>query len=149
MTTSNPTILQNALKITIGTQPPIYLRSSHRHDFNRYVFSNGSYTYTDGGLDYIHRGSTENIPSNVKVEDFSLNSQDNFSRIRARLLWGTRGKSGHEPLSYVRIVDCSTSHLRNILKYEFPLGKKLEAVPLHLKVIKSVLESRVRKAERA
>jgi hypothetical protein len=29
--------------------------------------------------------------------------------------WGTRGKSGHEPLDWVKLIDCETEHLEAIL----------------------------------
>lgn len=31
-------------------------------------------------------------------------------------MWGTYGKSGKDPLRWVRLVDCSTDHLQSILK---------------------------------
>lgn len=31
------------------------------------------------------------------------------------MMWGTYGKSGNEPLRWVRLVDCSTEHLEAIL----------------------------------
>ena len=31
-------------------------------------------------------------------------------------VWGTYGPNGDEPLKYVRLIDCSTDHLRNILR---------------------------------
>ena len=30
--------------------------------------------------------------------------------------WGTYGPNGNQPLQHVRLVDCSTDHLKNILK---------------------------------
>lgn len=34
-------------------------------------------------------------------------------------VWGTVGVSGRDPLKYVRLIDCSTEHLKNILKTEY------------------------------
>ncbi len=33
-----------------------------------------------------------------------------------RAVWGTYGKSGQEPLKWVRLMDCSTEHLEAILR---------------------------------
>lgn len=30
--------------------------------------------------------------------------------------WGTYGKNGNEPLRWVRLIDCSSEHLVNIIK---------------------------------
>ena len=30
--------------------------------------------------------------------------------------WGTYGKGGNEPLKWVRLIDCSSEHLVNIIK---------------------------------
>jgi hypothetical protein len=33
--------------------------------------------------------------------------------------WGTFGKSGKEPLKYVKLIDCSTEHLEAILQQPY------------------------------
>lgn len=43
-----------------------------------------------------------------------LNSNSTLEECKQRMLWGTRGKSGKEPLKYVRLMDCETEHLKAI-----------------------------------
>jgi hypothetical protein len=52
--------------------------------------------------------------------------------------WGTRGKSGKEPVRWVRLVDCSTEHLQNILKTQ----PQLEDLVGFKEIIESILQDR-------
>lgn len=70
--------------------------------------------------------------------DWSLNKNEDFELIKQRLLWGTRGKNGNEPLKYLPLIELETSHLEALIEYnlEYPIN------PLHLSVIESILEDR-------
>lgn len=48
------------------------------------------------------------------VSKLGITPTEPFEEARAKVLWGTYGKSGREPLKYVRLIDCSDEHLRNI-----------------------------------
>jgi hypothetical protein len=52
-------------------------------------------------------------------------------------VWGTNGKSGNEPLRYVRLVDCSTEHLQAIL-----LTQKEHLYDSYAMIIRSILDDR-------
>lgn len=54
------------------------------------------------------------------------------------VLWGTYGKSGKEPLRYVKLCECSTEHLNEILK----IGELSLVVKL---CIQKILKERVDK----
>ena len=41
-----------------------------------------------------------------------------FESSMKKLLWGTYGKSGKDPLKYVKLFECETDHLNNIIKYQ-------------------------------
>lgn len=123
-------ILQNALKITIDNQEPVYLASLNTHDFRAFALPNGQFVAVDGGPSYIRRVGG-NAP-NAKIEEYSLDINDDFDKICDMLLWGTRGEDGKQPLKFVRLADCSVEHLKAILKYRGEGG-------LYGRVIKSLL----------
>jgi hypothetical protein len=50
--------------------------------------------------------------------------------------WGTYGIGGLQPLKWVRLVDCSSEHLKNILKTQFHIND------LYRKIINFILQSR-------
>lgn len=35
--------------------------------------------------------------------------------LKKKVMWGTYGKFGEEPLKWVRLIDCSTDHLQAII----------------------------------
>jgi hypothetical protein len=129
-------IIQNAVKITENPKKPVYLRSINTHDFQNYTFKDGTCIAVDGGPSYLRR--VGNCLTTL-VEDFSLSDKDSFSRVRSRLLWGTYGKNGDQPLKVVRLIDCETTHLKQILK------TVIDITPIYKKVITSILKSRAKK----
>jgi hypothetical protein len=54
--------------------------------------------------------TTDIIDGGIAILDSDLNE------IKHLLRWGTFGIDGKQPLQYVRLIDCSTEHLSNILK---------------------------------
>jgi len=52
------------------------------------------------------------------------------------LLWGTYGKPVTFPVRWVRLIDCTTEHLKNILKTQFQLDE------LYRLVIKNIITDR-------
>jgi hypothetical protein len=66
-------------------------------------------------------------------------SPDETDRLKNELGWGTHGKSGKEPLQYVRLRDCETEHLRMIVITQPRIP------PLYRHIILLILEDRWRK----
>lgn len=135
-------LIQNAVMITTEWPKQVFLVSSHRHDYRTYTFADGSTVSVDGGLDYVRRGfSTKGLASQYGVAwvEYNLDSTEPFSVIKHKLLWGTRGVDGKQPLTYVRLFDCTSKHLQAILDYPYPPGKQLS--PIHAEVIKDILMS--------
>ena len=60
----------------------------------------------------------------------------------ADTLWGTYGKSGRDPIKYVRLCDCETDHLQNILKTEKHLYVDYPAQNYILNAIREILKFR-------
>lgn len=132
-------IIQNAIQILEGNEK--FLVSSHVHDFRTHTFEDGTSISVDGGYDYIKRCFPEGDTGyGKKWYGYSLNSSDPFDTIKERLLWGTRGIDGKQPLNWVRLIDCSTTHLQAILEYPYQIGKTLS--PIYTKVIKHILSGR-------
>lgn len=69
-----------------------------------------------------------NGPITVAITDFNL--------AKKIACWGTFGPTGKDTLKYVRLIDCSTEHLLNIMKqtgWSSDYGK----------IISSILEDRI------
>jgi len=62
------------------------------------------------------------------LEFCGLTIGDDFEKIKNKLLWCTRGKDGKSPAYWVKLADCDTNHLENIItemKYVHPITKKV------------------------
>lgn len=122
-----PVLIQNAVKcLECGEM----LQSIHRHDYVKCSCPNG--TMTDGGNEYHRYGGADMN----KVEHYTIYKGESFEDIKKKLLWGTYGKDGDQPLKYVRLIDCETEHLQAIIKDVAKIN------PLHRGVILSILIER-------
>jgi hypothetical protein len=131
-------IIQNAVRIVDGDKESFVI-STHRHDFRSHEYEAGKSVSVDGGNEYFRRaGNFED--RGTKWFDWNIDDNTPFKTIKERLLWGTRGKSGTEPLKYVRLVKCETDHLQSILTYPYPKDKPLN--PLYKMVIQDILDDR-------
>ena len=100
-------LLRNAIQTPDGT----ILESRHRHDYKEYEDANGWVYVVDGGLDYIRRTVNKNEPAT----DLSLTEYMPHFMVRENVTWGTYGKAGDQPLSYIAIADMSDGHLQAVL----------------------------------
>jgi hypothetical protein len=78
--------------------PQNYAELYHDYQFNRKDREYGVWKLKD----------VEILPDDIELDIEELKFQN--------AIWGTRGKSGKEPLKYVHLVDCETDHLEEILK---------------------------------
>ena len=114
-------ILQNAVKI-IENGEISYLHSFNRHDYRSHTFSDGSTVFVDGGCClsdggyYTRSNGSYNRPG--KCESWGLMEDSPIEEIRAKLLWGHRGKDGKSPLKYAPFAELELDHLRAILDYK-------------------------------
>ena len=98
-------LIANALRTPDGT----VLESKSRHDYREYVDANGKTYVIDGGLDY-HRRSANGDEESLCLHD------DEPHEIQARVLtWGSYGKEGDQPISWIPIADMETDHLKAVL----------------------------------
>lgn len=56
-------------------------------------------------------------------------------------VWGTRGKNGDQPLTYVPLCQCESSHLRAILETQTGIGNDYRMI------IEAILEDRAKVAK--
>jgi hypothetical protein len=101
-------ITQNAIMCCDGT----YLVSSHRHDYREHMDEGDAYVAVDGGYDYLKR-----VGHFKSIEELSTFSDTPFSEAREKLVWGSYGKSGKEPLHYIRLKDMEEDHIANVIQY--------------------------------
>ena len=96
---------------SIVTPDGTVLISHHVHDYVTHIDAiSGEEYMVDGGLDYCRR--------NVNVtpyHDQSVYLDDPYVIVREAFTWGTRGKSGNEPLRYVPMSELSNNHIYAIL----------------------------------
>ena len=98
-------ILSSRMRTPDGTM----LESFHRHDYVTHTDANGKEYMLDGGCDYVR------CSANGDEEMLTVTSDDSHEVIREAVKWGTYGKDGDEPLSYVTIAGLNPYHLRAIL----------------------------------
>lgn len=125
--TNNPRIIQNAIYSLCDNN---YYKSRHRHDYVPIPLKEG-FAFIDGGLDYIRSSGT-----NIWLVDYSLYENSSDDDIYNKLLWGTYGIDGKQPLTWVLLKDCTTDHLNNIIANVPSLD------PLVIKVISRALDGR-------
>jgi hypothetical protein len=105
---ANPQLVCNRIITPDGT----VLQSYHRHDYKVYTDKNGREYMVDGGLDYTRRIIHDDAP----YTEFSLTVDDPFEDIRQGFAWGTRGKDGKKPLTWVPLCELTTDHIFAILE---------------------------------
>lgn len=118
-------LTQNAIKVTTP-KGPVYLRSSHVHDFVSYGRESGKgvYACNDGGLEYLHR------TVGPHQEDWDLYTDSPFEEVCRKALWGTYGPKGKGPLVIKPLAECDLDHLKAILATQMKIS------PLYVKVVK-------------
>lgn len=102
-------IIYNAIRTPDGT----LLESRHRHDYVTYLDKNGKQYMVDGGHDYLRRNSHSDY------EELTVYYSDGHAKVREFLFWGTRGKDGTEPLTYIKLKDMSTEHIRAVMDLSY------------------------------
>lgn len=98
-------LIRNALRTPDGT----VLQSFSRHDYKTYTDANGKQYMIDGGLDYVR--------SSANGDEVYLTMYDNEPHaVQAKTLkWGTYGKDGKGPLTFIAIDDMSSEHIEAVL----------------------------------
>ncbi len=107
-------LIYQAIKTPDGT----LLESLHRHDYKTHKDANGETYMIDGGTDYERR-SVNKEPA----EDLSLHSSMDHNLLRDKLVWGTYGINGDQPLTHVSLKDMETGHIEAVLGLRISEGR--------------------------
>ena len=110
-------LIYNAIRTPDGT----ILESRSVHDFVGCTDANGKFYAADGGLEYLKRCGDNDY------EELSLTLDDDFSKIRRVISWGTRGKYGDQLLKKTKIKNLDTDHILSILDLHY-LGNKFKII---------------------
>ena len=121
MVSTQPQLVHNAIH---DLKDDLYLASWDVHDYVEHVFEEKEpgtkrnlAIAVDGGLEYCRRvGALYDASEMGLYEEWCLTTDDPFTLVADRLLWGTRGKAGDQPLRYRPIKEFTRDHLRAILK---------------------------------
>ena len=117
-------IVSNRIRTPDGT----ILESMHRHDYRTYVDANGKEYMVDGGLDYLRR----NVHDDAPYEELSVYDDALHVEIRNVFKWGTRGKDGKQPLTYVPLKDLTTEHIEAILETQTHIQEHIRKIFLEI-----------------
>lgn len=112
-------LIQNAIHIP---EEDLYLVSTHTHDYVAHTLKDGLEIDIDGGPSYAKRcGDLYKLDEAKRYIEYCLVDDDPFEGfITERLLWGTRGKEGTQPLTFRPIKELAyrpegAAHLQAIL----------------------------------
>lgn len=110
-----------------------YFVSTHVHELVKYTDEEGKSFFVDGGNEYFRCGGDKSVED--KIVRFGLTSSSRLKDIRDKLLWGSRGKDGKQPMEFRPIKSLTLSHLKNIKKN----------CPYASRVVKKVVEYWIKK----
>jgi hypothetical protein len=123
----NGKIIQNAM---LCKKCGNIITSRDVHDYKECGCDN--HVMVDGGGEYFRCSFGENNTS----ESLQLMDTDDLEVIKNKLIWGTYGKDGNDPLKYVKLIECETEHLQNILANVKHIGH------IHRMIITNILVER-------
>lgn len=115
----NEFLVANIIITPDGTK----LQSFNRHDYKGHTDANGEYYFIDGGLSYI-RSSLNKIPAKY----INVFTTDPHEVIREHFHWGTYGKDGDQPLTYLPLCSLETGHIEAILETQTHLEKHITKI---------------------
>lgn len=126
------TIIQNAVHVP---EKNVYLKSAHVHEYVGFQ-SQGDDFFIDGGCEYLRRNFGSDV--DLGFVDYTLTSESSLQEIYDKLLWGTYGKSGREPLKWLPIRTLEASHIKAILNQVSNVHPLYVAVLRHHLLLKGV-----------
>ena len=110
-------IFRNAMQTPDGT----IIESKFRHDYVTHDDKNGDTYMVDGGHDYLRRSVNE-----IPARDLSEASiDDDHEHNRQHLKWGTYGKNGKQPLTWITLKDMYLEHINAILNGKQTINQEM------------------------
>jgi hypothetical protein len=101
------------------------------HDFVGYTDKNGQYYAVDGGNSYTRR-----VFDKYDFTDKTVYSDDPFEVIRQHLYRGTVGINGDQPLTWIKLCDMDTEHIKNCIIYNEERGVGGKYTPFYKQELK-------------
>lgn len=108
----------NILNSRMRTPDGTILESKHRHDHVTHLDANGKEYMLDGGLSYVRSSA------NGDEEMLTVFDDAPHEILRDCVEWGTYGPEGNQTLTYIKISEMSSDHLR---KCVFAKGMMIRA----------------------
>lgn len=102
-------LIQNAIRIVEDGK---IIKSCHVHDYVTHTTPSGKQYMLDGGTEYVR----SSLWQPGEVEELYLTTENSVEEVMDKLVWGTYGPKGDQPLRWVLLKECSTDHLQAILK---------------------------------
>ena len=100
------------------------IQSRHRHDYQTHIDTVSGETYMiDGGNNYLRR-SVNKMEATLEC----IMSNDSHDNIREVMTWGTRGKSGRDPLKWVFLKDMDTNHIEAVLDTQTQITSQIRSI---------------------
>jgi predicted phosphohydrolase len=100
------------------------IQSRHRHDYQTHIDTVSGETYMiDGGNNYLRR-SVNKMEATLEC----IMSNDSHDKIREVMTWGTRGKSGRDPLKWVFLKDMDTNHIEAVLDTQTQITSQIRSI---------------------
>lgn len=99
-------LVRNAIQTPDGT----VIQSRSVHDYVTHKDANGKTYMIDGGLCYSRRSA------HGDEVDLCIYDDESHAVLRHAAQWGTRGKDGKQPLTWIKIADMETDHIKACLK---------------------------------
>lgn len=97
------------------------MQCKHRHDYQEYTDKITGEIYMLDGLGYYTRSSVNIVPA-----EYTFVTLDTPHDVARKLVvWGTRGKSGAQPLKYISVASMETEHIEAILDTQFQIAAEL------------------------
>ena len=118
-TSPRPALIQNGFYVP---EDDVYVVSTRQHDYRTHTFRDSLTLAADGGRAYCRRaGDFIKLEEAGRYVECCLTDDLPFDYIAEKLLWGSTGKSGTEPMTFRPIKEWAykpdgVAHLRAILK---------------------------------
>lgn len=113
-------ILARAIITPDGTE----LQTYSGHDYKEHLDKNGERYMIDGGPSEYGRMSVNKILPEVII----VTTESPFEEIREWFSWGTRGKTGKDPLKYVKLKNLEYEHIKAIIETQNHISDEINGV---------------------
>jgi len=98
------------IKSEMRTPDGTILISRSRHDYVTHMDENGKEYMLDGGIDYVRSSA------HGDEEYMTVTTDSPHDEVREAVVWGTYGRVGDQPLTYIKLRDMTTDHIEAVIE---------------------------------